>query len=52
MTTMPAILAEIAFISNPSEEKLLKSATYQKRMARGIFEGIKVYIRPLQTAFR
>ena len=52
MTTMPAILAEIAFISNPSEEKLLKSTTYQKRMARGIFEGIKVYITPLQTASR
>ena len=52
MTTMPAILAEIAFISNPSEEKLLKSKTYQKRMARGIFEGIKVYITPLQTASR
>ncbi len=52
MTTMPAILAEIAFISNPSEEKLLKSATYQKRMARGIFEGIKVYTTPLQTASR
>jgi N-acetylmuramoyl-L-alanine amidase len=52
MTTMPAILAEIAFISNPTEEKLLKSATYQKRMAHGIFEGIKVYITPLQTASR
>ena len=52
MTTMPAILAEIAFISNPAEEKLLKSKTYQKRMARGIFEGIKVYITPLQTASR
>lgn len=52
MTTMPAILAEIAFISNPTEEKLLKSSTYQKRMAQGIFEGIKAYIRPLQTAAR
>jgi len=50
MTTMPAILAEIAFISNPTEEKLLKSSTYQKRMARGIFEGIKAYITPIQTA--
>ncbi len=50
MTTMPAILAEIAFISNPTEEKLLKSSTYQKRMAQGIFEGIKSYMRPLQTA--
>ena len=52
MTTMPAILAEIAFISNPTEEKLLKSSTYQKRMAQGIFEGIKSYIKPLQTASR
>lgn len=52
MTTMPAILAEIAFISNPTEEKLLQSSTYQKRMAQGIFEGIKTYIRPLQTASR
>ncbi len=52
MTTMPAILAEIAFISNPSEEKLLKSKTYQKRMAHGIFEGLKVYLTPQQTASR
>ena len=52
MTTMPAILAEIAFISNPTEEKLLKSSTYQKRMAQGIFEGIKSYLTPLQTASR
>ncbi len=52
MTTMPAILAEIAFISNPTEEKLLKSSTYQKRMAQGIFEGIQSYIQPLQTASR
>jgi len=50
MTTMPAILAEIAFISNPTEEKLLKSSTYQKRMAQGIFDGIKSYMKPLQTA--
>ncbi len=52
MTTMPAILTEIAFISNPTEEKLLTSSTYQKRMAQGIFEGIKAYITPLQTASR
>ena len=52
MTTMPAILAEVAFISNPTEEKLLSSATYQKRMAKGIFKGIQAYITPLQTASR
>lgn len=52
MTTMPAVLAEVAFISNPKEEKLLKSAKYQKRMARGIYNGLKAYMTPLQTAFR
>jgi len=52
MTTMPAILAEVAFISNPTEEKLLKSPTYQKRMAEGIFNGLQSYITPLQTASR
>lgn len=52
MTTMPSILAEIAFVSNPTEEKLLKSQTYQRRVAEGIFEGIKAYVIPLQTASR
>lgn len=52
MTTMPAILAEIAFISNPTEEKLLQSPTYQKRIAKGIFSGLQSYITPLQTASR
>jgi N-acetylmuramoyl-L-alanine amidase len=52
MTTMPAILAEIAFISNPTEEKLLQSPTYQKRMAEGIFTGLQSYMTPLQTASR
>ena len=52
MTTMPGILAEIAFVSNPNEEKLLTSKTYQKRVAEGIFKGIKAYITPLQTAAR
>lgn len=52
MTTMPSILAELAFISNPREEKLLTSAAYQRRVAEGIFEGIRAYITPLQTAAR
>ena len=52
MTTMPGILAEIAFVSNPTEEKLLTSKTYQQRVAEGIFEGINAYIAPLQTASR
>ena len=52
MTTMPGILAEIAFVSNPTEEKLLRSQTYQTRVAEGIFKGISGYVQPLQTASR
>jgi len=39
-TTMPAVLVELAFISNPSEEKLLKDPAWQDRAARAIAQGI------------
>ncbi|GMA97338.1 N-acetylmuramoyl-L-alanine amidase [Pelosinus sp. IPA-1] len=42
-TTMPAILTEVAFISNPQEEKLLSNPTFDKKAALGIYNGIKKY---------
>jgi len=39
--TMPGILAEIGFISNPTEEKRLRNKTYQRKLAEGIYQGIK-----------
>lgn len=39
-STMPATLVELAFISNPDEEKLLISPQFQQRMAQGIYEGL------------
>ena len=39
----PSILVETAFISNPDEEKRLKSAAYQNKVADAIFIGIKRY---------
>jgi N-acetylmuramoyl-L-alanine amidase len=51
-TTMPSILAEIAFISNPTEERLMETDAFLKRMAEAIFEGIRAYVAPLQTAAR
>ena len=38
--TMPSVLFEIGFISNPQEEKLLKRASYQKRLAQAIYDSI------------
>ena len=43
-TTMPSILAEVAFISNPTEEKRLRNVAFQRRMAEGIFAGIQTYL--------
>jgi N-acetylmuramoyl-L-alanine amidase len=39
--TMPAILVEVAFISNPEEEKLLASEAYQAKIAASLARGIE-----------
>jgi N-acetylmuramoyl-L-alanine amidase len=41
---IPSILVETAFISNPDEEKRLKDALYQDKMASAILGGIKRYL--------
>lgn len=41
--SMPATLLEMCFISNPKEEKLMKSKWFQKKTARLIVEGVKNY---------
>ena len=38
--TMPSVLFEIGFISNPEEEKLLNRSSYQKRLAQAIYDTI------------
>ena len=42
-TDMPATLIELAFISNPEEEKLLNSEDGVLKAAQGIFDGIEDY---------
>jgi len=49
-TTMPSILAEIGFISNPTEERLMQRDAFLTQMAEAVFDGIKSFINPLQTA--
>jgi N-acetylmuramoyl-L-alanine amidase len=39
--TMPAVLIEVAFISNPEEEKRLKDPAFKDRLAGAIFESVK-----------
>ena len=40
---IPSILVETAFISNPDEERKLKNAAYQEKLAEAILAGIKRY---------
>ncbi len=41
---MPSILVEASFISNPSEEKRLRSKAYRQKVAEGIYSGIENFI--------
>ncbi len=42
---MPSILIETAFISNPTEERNLRSSSHQGKMARAILAGLRNYFR-------
>lgn len=42
-TSMPAILAEVSFVSNPADEAKLKSSSYRDKIAEGLFRGIARY---------
>jgi N-acetylmuramoyl-L-alanine amidase len=39
--SMPNVLVEIGFLSNPNEEKKLKQNSYKDKIAEAIYEGIK-----------
>lgn len=45
---MPAILVEIAFITNPREERLLATKKFRRKIAEGIFNGIKTYLNNMK----
>jgi len=40
---IPAVLLETAYLSNPEEERLLKSRNYQKKMAVAVAASVKEY---------
>lgn len=40
---IPSVLTEIAFISNPRDERLLKRDDYRKRVAEALFKGVSQY---------
>jgi N-acetylmuramoyl-L-alanine amidase len=42
-TAMPAILVEVAFITNPKEERKLRQGAYRQRVAEALYEGVAKY---------
>jgi N-acetylmuramoyl-L-alanine amidase len=42
---IPSVLVETAFISNPSEEKRLRSRAHQQALAKAMLAGIRAYFR-------
>jgi N-acetylmuramoyl-L-alanine amidase len=46
---MPSILSEISFVSNPSDEKLLRKADQRQRIADGLYRGVSSYLDSLNS---
>jgi N-acetylmuramoyl-L-alanine amidase len=44
---MPSILAEISFVSNPSDEKKLKTPDYRQKIAESLYRGVARYANGL-----
>ena len=44
---MPSILAEISFVSNPSDERKLRTPEYRQRIAESLYRGISKYVSGL-----
>ncbi len=42
---IPSVLVETAYISNPSEERKLRSSKHQEKIAKAIMSGIRDYFR-------
>jgi len=44
---MPSILAEVSFVSNPGDERRLRTPEYRQRIAESLYRGISKYVSGL-----
>jgi N-acetylmuramoyl-L-alanine amidase len=44
---MPSVLAEISFLTNPKDEKLLRRPDYRDKIAEALYDGITDYLKTL-----
>ena len=49
-TTMPAVLAEISFVSSPADEEKLVSSAYRQQIAEALYKGISAYAEQLPSS--
>ena len=41
--TMPSVLAEVAFLTNTQDSRLLKTSAYRQRIAEALFDAVRSY---------
>jgi N-acetylmuramoyl-L-alanine amidase len=49
---MPSVLAEISFVTNPQEGRLLRGTRYRERIAEGLLAAITKYQSSLKPGAR
>ena len=47
--SMPSVLVEISFITNPQEGRLLKTGAYRQRVAQALFDAVRGYQKSLKN---
>jgi N-acetylmuramoyl-L-alanine amidase len=48
--SMPSVLAEISFVSNPKDEDLLRTDQFRGRIAASLFAGLRAYLKKAHPA--
>ena len=47
---MPSILAEIAFVTNPDDERRLRTPEMREEIAKSLYKGVRAYLESLNRA--
>lgn len=51
-TSMPSILAEIAYISNAAEEEMLRTGLFTTRVAEALEDSVKTFLSSAKPSTR
>ncbi|MGH9772766.1 MAG: N-acetylmuramoyl-L-alanine amidase family protein, partial [Candidatus Acidiferrales bacterium] len=46
---MPSVLAEISFLSNPIDERMLRNSEQRQRIAFGLYRGVAAYLKSVNS---